>query len=262
MVQPGVEPGFGLRETLNKIEKDDSVKAVVLRINSPGGTVTASDIIYKDIMDFRKTTGKPVVTSMMDVCASGGYYIACASDYRMAYPTTITGSIGVIVQTLNISGTLDKLGVRARAYTSGPHKDMVSPLRPLTRSDEILIQHLVNQFYENFLTVVRRADLKIPADAWEAVTDGRVVTGQDAVRYGIVEEIGTLDDAIAKAKAMAGVKKAKVVQYVRAGEYRGSIYARGDQGQPQMNMINVNMDLSQVIPAAHPQFLYLWTGEK
>ena len=100
----GHNPVSDFRETLDAIARDPSVKAVVLRINSPGGTVTASAMMYHDVLEFKKKTGKPVVACMMDVCASGGYYLSCAADYRVAYPTTITGSIGVIIETLNFNG--------------------------------------------------------------------------------------------------------------------------------------------------------------
>jgi protease-4 len=253
------------RETLDEIEKDKSVKAVVLRINSPGGTVTASDMMYKDLKNFREKTKKPVVVQMMDVCASGGYYLSCAADYRMAYPTTITGSIGVIIQTLNFSGTLKMIGVSPKAITSRENKDMGSPFRPMTDNDEKLLKGLVDQFYSGFLDVVKTSPHHVKAEDWSAVTDGRVVTGNDAVKLGLIDEIGTIDDAISKAKSLAKIDKARIITYTRSTEGKGSAYAAaeplGNTPGTQVNLININMDSDTFVPVMHPQFLYMWTGQ-
>jgi protease-4 len=255
------------RETLDAVEKDPSVKAVVLRINSPGGTVTASDVMYKDLMAFRQKTHKPVVVQMMDVCASGGYYLSCAADYRFAYPTTVTGSIGVIIQTLNFSGTLNKLGISAEAITSRENKDMGSPLRPMTDNDRKLLKGLVDQFYAGFLDVVKNAPNHVNPDNWPWLTDGRVVTGRDAVKYGLIDALGTLDDAIAKAKEMAGIRHARIIMYSRKDEAHGSVYATGPDtpaagsNNTAINLINVNVPSDALVPSMTPQFLYLWTGQ-
>lgn len=253
-------PVSDFRERLDAIASDDSVKAVVLRINSPGGTVTASDMMYRDLKAFRAKTKKPVVVEMMDVCASGGYYLSCAADYRMAYPTTITGSIGVIIQTLNFTGTLSKLGISARALMSRENKDMGSPLRPMTANDEKLLQGLVDQFYGGFLEVVRTAPQHIKESDWSLVTDGRVFTGKDALRLGLIDRLGTLDDAVAKAKEIAGIKHARLIMYTHKDRYRGSVYA-ANPAPPEINMININIAPDAIVPALHPQFLYLWTGK-
>src|SRR3954466_11253403 len=185
LLSEGQNPVSDFRETLDAIARDPSVKAVVLRINSPGGTVTASSMMYPDVLKFKKKTGKPVVCCMMDLCASGGYYLSCASDYRVAYPTTITGSIGVIIETLNLNGTLKKLGVATESVKSGPNKDMVSPFKPavepdapLTERDRELLQGLVNQFYDGFKAVVKASPNHIKDADWGMLTDGRVVTGK------------------------------------------------------------------------------------
>ncbi len=140
LVGPSHNPVSDLRHELDEIAADDSDKAVVLRMNTPGGTVTASDMMYREILAFKAKTHKPVVVSMMDVCASGGFYISCAGDYRFAYPTTVTGSIGVIVQTFNISRTLNMIGVTPFAVTSGPNKDEGSPFRPMNANDKRLFE--------------------------------------------------------------------------------------------------------------------------
>jgi protease-4 len=258
-----------LRESLDAIARDPSIKAVLLRINSPGGTVTASDMMYKDLLAFKARTHKPVVTCMMDVCASGGYYVSCASDYRVCYPTTITGSIGVIIETLNINGTLRKIGATTESVKSGPNKDMGSPFKAVTTqpdraldgNDRELLQNIVNQFYAGFKGIVKASPNHIREEDWGMVTDGRVFTGVDAAKLGLVDEVGTVDTAIAKAKAMAHIEHAKLVMFTRHDEAKGSIYAANPgTPQPQMNMVNVNLDLGDLIPRGESQFLYLWGG--
>ena len=259
LLSQGDNPVSTVRETLHAIEEDPNVKAVILRINSPGGTVTASDMIYREIMVFKARTHIPVVTSMMDICASGGYYVSCASDYRFAYPTTLTGSIGVIVQTINFSGTMNMIGISAKAITSGPNKDMLSPLRPLTPNDEALAKGFVTQFYAQFLDIVKHSPQHVKSADWDMLTDGRVVTGKDAAKYGLIDQVGDLSDAIAKAKSLAGISKAQIVEYTHLDEHKGSIYAASNV--PQFNMVNINVDPSALVLGGHPQFLYLWMGQ-
>jgi protease-4 len=268
ILSQGYNPVSDFRETLEAIAKDPTVKAVVLRINSPGGTVTASAMMYNDLLNFRKKTGKPVVVCMMDLCASGGYYLSCASDYRIAYPTTLTGSIGVIVETINLNGTLKKIGIATEAVKSGPNKDMVSPFKrpenpdePLSERDRELLKGLVSQYFEGFKNVVRASPQHISEQDWPTVTDGRVVTGQDALRYGLIDEVGDLDRAIAKAREMAKIKGSQIVVYSRKEEAKGSIYASGPHIQPQqVNMLNLNLDLGDLVPHGGTRFLYMWQG--
>ena len=256
------------RETLDTIAQDPMVKAVVLRINSPGGTVTGSAMMYHDLQEFKKKSGKPVVTCMMDVCASGGYYLSCASDYRIAYPTTITGSIGVIMETVNINGTLKYIGVATEAVKSKPNKDMGSPFKPavsmdkpLTENDRALLQAIVNQFYDGFKDVVKASPQHIKEADWDTVTDGRVVTGKDALPYGLIDEVGDIDKAIAKAKSLAHIEHARVITYSRSDDAKSSVYANSPTaGQPQVNVLNLNLDLGDLIPRGKSEFLYLWTG--
>ena len=270
LLAAGQNPVSDFRETLDAIARDPSVKAVLLRINSPGGTVTASAMMYHDLLEFKAKTHKPVVVCMMDVCASGGYYLSCAGDYRIAYPTTITGSIGVIMETLNLNGTLRKLGVIEEAVKSGPNKDMGSPFKepadaehPLSENDRELLQGIVNQFYAGFKKVVKDSPNHIKDADWGMLTDGRVVSGTDAEKLGLIDQVGTLDVAILKAKEMAHISKAKIVAYTRMDEARGSIYASNPGHaniQPQVNMVNINLGLGDLIPRGESQFLYLWTG--
>jgi len=261
LLSTGTNPVSDFREVLDAIARDDKVKAVVLRLNTPGGTVTASEMMYRDLLAFKKATGKPVVVSMMDVCASGGYYLSCAADYRYAYPTTITGSIGVIMQTMNFTGTMAKLGITAEAFTSGPNKDTGSPLRPMKDTDRELLQHMVTQFYGRFVATVKAAPNHVQDKNWTMVTDGRVVTGQDAAELGLVDALGSLDDAIAQAKQRAGLSRATLITYKRTGAVAGSVYAQ-TPANPALSLVNINIDTAALaLPSVHPQFLYLWTGQ-
>lgn len=247
-------------ESLHKAEQDDGVKAVVIRINSPGGTVTSSDVLYREILHFKEITHKPVIISMGDVAASGGYYVACAGDEIIAYPTTVTASIGVIIQTINISEGLGKIGISADSITSGPNKRMGSPFEPMADEHRKLLQGLVDEFYSNFKAIVVRNRPAISPDDLVWLTDGRVVTGKRAVEVGLVDQLGDLRDAFNAAKDRANVKSAKLVKYHRAMEYVGSPYANAPRIQPgesQVNLMQLNFDAGAVL--GQPGFYYLWT---
>src|SRR5262245_914540 len=208
ILAPGENPVSRFVESLKRAEDDDDVKALVIRINSPGGTVTASDVMHREVLNFKQRTGKPVVVSMSDVAASGGYYLACAGDEIVANPTTVTGSIGVIIQTVNVAEGLKKIGVKAESITSGPNKAMGSPFEPMPQEHRDLLQDLVNEFYGNFKTIVVESRPKLsPADL-EWITDGRVVTGRRAVEVGLVDRLGDLRDAFGAAKTRANLEKA------------------------------------------------------
>ncbi len=246
------------RERLDAARDDRRVKAVVLRINSPGGAVTASDIMYQDILNFRKDTGKPVVACMMDVAASGGYYLAMAADRTFAHPTTVTGSIGVIMSLYNASGLFQMLGVTSTPIKSGPNKDIGNPARAMTDEERAILQGMVDGFYGQFVQVVARGR-GMPEERVRALADGRVFTGLDAHKLGLVDEVGYLEDAISCAKQLACVKDAKVVAYDRCGGYRGSIYA----GAPHIpSQINVKLDVPLFNNTGGAAFMYLWEPGK
>src|SRR5690349_5669575 len=154
LLSDGENPLSLFREKLNSAAKDKRVKAVVLRINSPGGAVTASDIMYRDLLTFRHKTRKPVVACLMDVAASGGFYLAVASDRIIAHPTTVTGSIGVIMNLYNASGLMKMVGVTTNPIKSGPNKDIGNPGRPMTKEERTILQGMVNNFYTQFVQVV------------------------------------------------------------------------------------------------------------
>jgi protease-4 len=250
----GGNPVSDFRERLDAAADDKHVKAVVLRINSPGGAVTASDIMYEEIVKFRHDTGKPVIACMMDVAASGAYYLAMGCDRIYAHPSTVTGSIGVIMSLYNATGLFTKLGVTSDPIKSGPNKDLGNPARPMTEEERAILQGMVNSFYDQFVQVVVRGR-HLPEQRVRALADGRVYTGIDAQKLGLVDEIGYLEDAICCAKASAGIKDAAIVAYDPGCGYRGSFYA----AMPKIpSQINVKLDLPGLSNPAGAAFMYLW----
>ena len=200
-----------IKNALQTALDDDSVKAVVLAVNSPGGEVTASDIIYHEVLKVQKK--KPVVVAMTSLAASGAYYIACAADWIVANETTFTGSIGVIIQSLNYEGLFDKVGLDAVVFKSGNFKDMLSGSRPMTPEEKTYVESMVMQVYERFLGIVSQAR-NLPADGLrDTFADGRIITGKDAKEAGLVDQLGYVEDAYDKARALANAPDAGVIRY-------------------------------------------------
>src|SRR4026208_307722 len=253
--QPNLLATF--KEELTKASKDDKVKAVVLRVNSPGGTVNASDILYHEIKTFKANKKIPVITSMMDVAASGGYYLAMATDAILVHPSTVTGSIGVIMLTVNARGLLEKVGVEANAITSGPRKDMGSPFRVMTPEERGIFQGVIDSFYQRFLTVVQEGRPTLTPDEIKKLADGRIYSGDQAKAAGLVDEIGYLDDAVEMAKKKAGLTEARVVTYGRPGEYHNNIYSRLFGVSAGITGL-ANLDVLSMVRGGTPQFMYLW----
>jgi protease-4 len=242
------------RERLEAAAADPRVKAVVLRINSPGGAVTASDIMYHDLVEFRHKTGKPVVACMMDIAASGAFYLAMGCDLVIAHPSTITGSIGVIMSLYNAAGLAEKIGIASNPIKSGPIKDIGNPLREMTPEERAVLQQLVNTFYDQFVRIVA-VGRRMPEEQVRVLADGRVYAGTEAQRLGLVDQVGYLEDAICSAKAMAHVGDAAVVAYDRGGGYRGSIYA-GLANIP--SNINLHLDVPGLSRGQGAAFMYVW----
>ena len=255
---PGENPVSLFTEKLERAAKDDQVRAVVLRINSPGGSVTASDLMYTELREFRARTGKPVIAAMLDVAASGGYYIACAADEIYASPTTVTGSIGVVMLAPEFAGTMSKIGARVNVIKSGELKDAGSPFRTMTDQDRAVFQGLIDDMYARFLKVVQESRRNLSGERVRELADGRVYFGPQAKELGLVDQIGTLHDALAAAKRAAGLDRraVKVVEYSRPYHYRPNIYAGGEPPPTQVNLVNIGLPDWLFSPA--PQFLYLW----
>jgi protease IV len=242
-----------LREELKKAGDDRKVRAVVVRINSPGGTVTASDIIFRELDSFKRTSGVPVVATMMDVAASGGYYVALAADTIVAHPTTVTGSIGVIMLSLNAEGLMQKVGLAAAAIKSGERKDMGSPFRQLTPEERAIFQSVIDDLHRQFVAklVDRR---KLPAATAAALADGRIYTAEQALGHKLVDRIGYMPDALEAARRAAGLDEARVIVYKRPREYRATYYARAETDAGTFEALSQLAGLS----AGGPKFLFLW----
>ncbi len=243
-----------VREELKKAEEDKQVQALIVRINSPGGTVTASDILYREILSFKERTHRPVVAVMMDVAASGGYYLALAADTIIAHPTTVTGSIGVIMLSVNAEGLMQKIGVAAVTIKSAEHKDMGSPFRTLTAEERAVFQAVIDDLQRQFLAKVI-AHRKLAPETARKLADGRVYTADQALAHGLIDKIGYMSDAVATAKQAAGLDKARVIVYHRPRQYRATYYARAED-TPVASADALSGMASMA--ASGPRFLYLW----
>jgi protease-4 len=200
-----------MRAALEQAREDNRVKAIVLEIDSPGGEVTASDEIYNAVIKARAK--KPVVVYMDSLAASGGYYVSCGGKFLMANETTITGSIGVIIQTLNYEQLFNKLGLAAVVFKSGKFKDILNGARPITAEERELIQGFVMQTYDKFLGIVAK-ERGVPADTLRnGIADGRILSGKDAFKDKLIDGLGQLDDAFSKAKQLGNAPQATVVRY-------------------------------------------------
>lgn len=197
-------------QLLTQAAADPTIKAVVVAINSPGGSVVASDRIYRALRAFRK----PVVVWMGETAASGGYYIACGADVIVAHPDSLTGSIGVIGQFITAEELLRKVGVDVVVITSGPRKDIGSPFREMTEEEQALWREIIAQVFEDFVQVVAEARDMSP-EAVRELADGRVYTGRQALEAGLVDELGTLDDAILTAAGLGGIEGEPRVIHLR-----------------------------------------------
>ncbi|MCS6876275.1 MAG: signal peptide peptidase SppA [Aquificaceae bacterium] len=195
---------------VQQAKEDKSIKALVLRVDSPGGSVGASQEIYRSLEEF-KSSGKPLVVSMGNVSASGGYYISSPADVIFANPGTITGSIGVIVQHTEVKDLLEKVGIKTTAIKTGKFKDTLSPLKSLTEEEKEYIQNTIQDAYEQFIqAVLKHRAKKISEQKLREIADGRIFTGKVAKELGLVDELGNLQDAINRAKKLANVPDARV----------------------------------------------------
>ncbi len=208
-----------IMKAIRKAGDRKDIKAVVLRINSPGGTAGAAQEIGIEL-DRLKELNKPIITSMGDMCASGGYWIACSSDYIMANGATLTGSIGVIMELANLEGLYEKLGISPRVIKSGEFKDIGSTSREMTDEEQRLLQELIDDSYDQFLEQVRqgRQD-KMQEDEILDIADGRIFSGRQALDLGLVDKLGNYYDAIKKAEEMAGIPAGAEVEILNQSSF-------------------------------------------
>jgi len=199
-------PIMDAKNTVDEIKgylKDASIKALVLRVDSPGGAVAPSQEIYEEVK--KAALKKKVIVSMGSVAASGGYYISAPADRIIANPGTLTGSIGVIMEIPNIEGLMNKIGVKTEVIKSGRHKDLASAFRKMEKEERLILQGVLDDVHEQFIKAVSDGR-KIPFDEVKKLADGRIFTGRQAMKVRLVDELGTLEDAVAAAGRLAGIK--------------------------------------------------------
>jgi protease-4 len=243
-----------LKISLQQAADDPAVKAILLAIDSPGGEVTASDVIYNAVRKARAK--KPVVVYMGSVAASGGYYVACGGSWLMANDTTITGSIGVIIQTLNYQQLLGKIGIEAVVFKSGQFKDILSGSRQMTPEEKEYIQNLVMQTYGKFVGIVA-TERKLPVDDLrKGVADGRILSGNDALKCKLINQLGQIEDAYAKAKELGRAPNASIIRYEAPFRFGKLARLFGES-----NRANVEISLAEpALPKLESGRLYLLPG--
>jgi len=200
----------GIIEEINQHQEDEGVKAIILRIDSPGGGVGPAQEIHREILKVKSK--KRVVTSMGSVAASGGYYIACASDLIIANPGTITGSIGVLMEFANIEELFKKIGIKGVVLKSGEHKDIGSPFREMTPAEKKIIQEVIDNVHQQFVQAVAKGRKMDQAKVMQ-IADGRILTGEQAKQIGLVDQIGNLQDAIDIVAKMVGIEGKPYILY-------------------------------------------------
>lgn len=242
---------------LRLAEEDDRVKAVILKIDSPGGSVTASDILYNEIAGYKKRTNAKVVAAMMGVAASGAYYIALPADYIQAHPTTITGSIGVIFARPKVTGLMQKIGVDVEVNKSGTDKDMGSPFRPTSAKEEKIFQELTDQLGDRFINKVA-SHRNLDPEALARISTARVFLANEALDLGLVDQIGYLENAVDQAKKLAGLgEDAKVIVYRRTEYPDDNIYNTSTRyGGGKVSLIS--LELPGSLDQIQTGFFYLW----
>ncbi|MBM7557270.1 signal peptide peptidase SppA [Halanaerobacter jeridensis] len=194
-----------IMKQIQKAKDDKSIKALLLRVNTPGGSSAASDSIYRELDKFKQATEKAIVVSMGDVAASGGYYISANADEIFASPSTITGSIGVIMKFTNMQDLYDKIGVDSVTIKSGPHKDIGSPNREMTTEEKKMLQDMVDNVYQQFVTAVAEGR-DMPKKEVMELADGRIYNGAKAKKLGLVDKLGTFYDAVDRTAKLANIK--------------------------------------------------------
>lgn len=260
-----------VKRAIRKAIKDSSVKGVLLRIDSPGGTVAMSQEIYSLILDLRKK--KPVVVSMADVAASGGYYIACAADRIYAEPGTLTGSIGVIMNSFNAQELLNqKLGIKVNVIKSGKFKDLASPYRPISADERVLLQNIINSTYKQFISAITEGRVKrndtynvkksnLTSEILKNYSDGRVFTGEQAQKLGFIDQLGGLEESQTAINKMAKSKfkglrgELPLVQYNMPTGLGGFLFGVSESILPKKDLTSNFTPLSTKYPH---QPLFVW----
>lgn len=240
-----------IKEMLQRAERDEDIKGLVLRIDSPGGTVNASDVIYHEIRRFKEKKNIPVYACIDGIGASGAYYVAMASDKLYATPSSITGSIGVIAMKFNAENLMAKIGIQHEVVKSGDKKDFWSPFRPSTPEEKEIFQKIIDDLYGRFLKVIQenRGEI-LSVNELRRLADGRVYTAEQAFTEKLIDAIGYIDDVIEELKKTQGLKEARVIRYFKPGTYRSTYYSQAG--------INLSLSINELSGIDSVRFLYLW----
>lgn len=246
-----------IKEALNKARQDEAVKGLVLRINSPGGSVTTSDILYHELMEFKRITGVKIIACFMDLGASGGYYVATVADEIIAHPTTITGSLSVIAMKFNVKGLLDLVGIKEETVKSGKLKDIWSPFRASSDEERRIMQGIIDSFHQRFVNVIADGRKHLTNEEIVRLADGRIFTADQALEVKLIDRIGYMDDAIDRIKYLLGIKTATVITYARPGSYTETIYSGASPSLHKLqNSISFNGET--LLSPPRVRMMYLW----
>jgi protease IV len=243
---------------LRVAEKDPEVKAILLKVASPGGTVTASDLLYHEIMAFKERKKAKIIVMMMDTAASGGYYVSLPADVIYAHPTTVTGSVGVIFMRPTVTTLMDKLGVTVEINKTGKNKDMGSPFRMASPDEKEIFSGLIDKMGKRFLTLVSH-HRKIETPQLAEVASARIYLAEEALSLKLIDKIGYLPDALLEAKKQAGLaENAKVVIYRRSASADENIYSLASAGEGTAKPSLIDLPLTDLFPSLQPGFYFLW----
>lgn len=243
-------PAERVRSQVRQARADDAVKAVILKINSPGGSVVASDQILQELQTL-KEEGTPVVATFGEVAASGGYLVASRADRIVANPSTITGSIGAIMVVMNVEEAAGKLGIEPIVIKSGEFKDIGSPFSDMSEEERGMLQSLIDQAHQRFIDFVAEGR-DMPRSEVENIADGRIISGSDALDVGLVDELGNLDHAISHAKELADVDDVRVVEYVQP-------FSPFDIFRGLGTKVGLIDEVQRSIEGSGPVLKYMWT---
>ncbi|TLS39104.1 signal peptide peptidase SppA [Pseudalkalibacillus caeni] len=252
-------PGYNHRLFIQRLEhagEDRSVKGVILRVNSPGGGVVESAEIHEKIVEIQKKYKKPVYVSMGSIAASGGYYISAPADKIFANPSTITGSLGVIMQSVNYAELAEKLGVKWETIKSGPHKDILSPTRDLTDEERKILQEMIDNSYDQFVKVISEGR-ELEESKVRKLADGRIYDGRQAKDNDLIDELGNLEDTIQTMKKSLGDKNLSVIKYEQNFGF-GSLFDMSVQKLfgPSEDLLGIKQLMST---PQSPRLMYLYS---
>ena len=254
----GENPVAVFRERLDLVAADPCCRAVILRINSPGGGVTATDIMWQDLRTFKARTRLPVVACLMDMGTGGAYYLATAADHIVAHPTTITGGMGVILNLYNLQDTMMQFNIAGAPVKAGQNVDLGTPLAPMDKDGRAILQEIARQYHDRFREVVQMTRPGHDPSRAEDF-DGRIFLAADALQRKLIDSIGYVDDAADVARSFAGAPSASVVMFHRANDPARSPYAVSPNMPLQTGMLPLS--LPGLERAQLPTFLYVWQPE-